>query len=95
MTGMLIVGAPLAAGLPALSVAQLAQVKSAISVGAAPVTASTPRQVADVITDTSHATFASGMHTAFLVAAAVALVGAAIGLLTRRGNGTAEGHAGI
>jgi EmrB/QacA subfamily drug resistance transporter len=85
-----------AAGLPALSAGQLAQVKSAVSVGAAPVTASTPRQVAGVITDISHATFASGMHTAFLVAAAVALAGAVIGLLTRRGNGeAAPGHAGI
>jgi hypothetical protein len=84
-----------AAGLPALSAGQLAQVKSAVSVGAAPVTASTPRQVAGVITDISHATFASGMHTAFLVAAAVALAGAVIGLLTRRGNGEAAAHAGI
>ena len=84
-----------AAGLPALSADQLAQVKSAVSVGAAPVTASTPRQVAGVITDISHATFASGMHTAFLVAAAVALAGAVIGLLTRRGNGEAAAHAGI
>ena len=85
-----------AAGLPALSAGQLAQVKSAVSVGAAPVTASTPHQVAGVITDISHATFASGMHTAFLVAAAVALAGAVIGLLTRRGNGeAAPGHAGI
>jgi len=85
-----------AAGLPALSAGQLAQVKSAVSVGAAPVTASTPHQVAGVITDISHATFASGMHTAFLVAAAVALAGAVIGLLTRRGNGEAAGaHAGI
>ncbi len=57
--------------------------------GAAPVTASTPRQAASVITDISHATFASGMHTAFLVAAAVALAGAFTGLLTRRGNGAA------
>jgi hypothetical protein len=30
----------------------------------------------------SHATFASGMHSAFLVAAAVALAGAVTGLLT-------------
>jgi EmrB/QacA subfamily drug resistance transporter len=84
-----------AAGLPPLTGAQLAQVKSAVSVGAAPVTASTPRQVAGVITDISHATFASGMHTAFGVAAAVALAGAVIGLLTRRGNGAAGAHAGL
>jgi hypothetical protein len=84
-----------AAGLPALSAAQLAEVKSALSVGAAPVTASTPPQAARVITDISHATFTSGMHTAFLVAAAVALAGAVIGLLTRRGSGAASAHAGI
>jgi EmrB/QacA subfamily drug resistance transporter len=86
-----------AAGLPALNAAQLAEVKSAVSVGAAPVTASTPRPVATVITDISHATFASGMHTAFGVAAAVALAGAVIGLLTRRGSGSGEAgaHAGI
>jgi EmrB/QacA subfamily drug resistance transporter len=84
-----------AAGLPALNAAQLAQVKSAVSVGAAPVTSSTPRPVAAAITDISHATFASGMHTAFGVAAAVALAGAAIGLLTRRGSGETAAHAGI
>ena len=57
---------------------------------------STPPQVARVITGISHATFASGMHTAFLVAAAVALAGALIGLLIRPGNGGGEAvHAGI
>ena len=64
--------------------------------GAAPVTSSTPRPSPRVITDISHATFASGMHTAFLVAAAVALAGALIGLLIRPGTGGGEaGHAGI
>ena len=47
-----------------------------------------------MITDISHATFASGMHTAFLVAAVVALAGAGIGLLTRRGAGSGSGEAG-
>ena len=79
-----------------LSPDQLAGAKSAVSVGAAPVTSGTPPQVARVITDISHATFASGMHTAFLVAAGVALAGALIGLLTRPGNGGAEAaRAGI
>jgi len=45
-----------------------------------------------VITDLTHATFTSGMHTAFLVAAAVALAGAVIALITRRGNGGARAH---
>jgi hypothetical protein len=85
-----------AAHLPALSPDQLAGVKSAVSVGAAPVTSSTPPQVARVITDISHAAFASGMHTAFLVAAGVALAGALIGLLIRPGNAGAEAvHPGI
>ena len=85
-----------AAHLPALTGAQQAGVESAISVGAAPVTSSTTPQIASVITDISHATFAAGMHTAFLVAAAVALAGALIGLLIRPGRVGAEGaHAGL
>jgi predicted MFS family arabinose efflux permease len=83
-----------AAQLPALNAAQLAGLKSAVSVGAAPVTASTPPQVASVITGISHAAFMAGMHDAFLVAAAVALAGALIALLTRAGNGGAGAHAG-
>jgi hypothetical protein len=43
-----------------------------------------------VITDISHATFARGMHTAFLVAAAVALAGALIGLLIRPATAAAK-----
>jgi len=84
-----------AAHLPALSTAQLAGVKSAVSVGAAPITSKTPPQIAAQITRITHATFTAGMHDAFLVAAAVALVGAVVALLAKRGNGTAAAHAGI
>ncbi len=84
-----------AAHLPALTTTQLAEVKSAVSVGLAPVTRGTPPQLASAITHISHATFAAGMHNAFLVAAAVALAGAAIALITKRGNRTAGAHAGI
>ncbi len=84
-----------AAHLPALSPAQLAGVKSAVSVGAAPVTRGTPHRLAAEITRISHDTFAARMHSAFLLAAAVALAGAAIALLTRRGDGAAAAHAGI
>jgi EmrB/QacA subfamily drug resistance transporter len=84
-----------AAHLPALSAAQLAGVKSAISVGAAPVTHGTPARAAGVITQISHDTFVAGMHNAFVVAAAVALAGALIALITKRGNGAAGAHAGI
>ena len=84
-----------AAHLPALAAGQYAQVKSAVSVGVAPVPSGTPAQAADVITQISHATFTAGMHSAFLVGAAVALAGAGIALITRKGTGTAAAHAGI
>ena len=84
-----------AAHLPPLTAAGYAQVKSAISVGVAPVPSGTPAQVADVITQISHATFAAGMHNAFLVGAAVALGGAGIALITKKGTGTVAMHAGI
>jgi len=79
-----------AAHLPALTGAQLAGVKSAVSVGAAPVTRATPAEAAAAITRISHDTFVSGMHAAFLVAAAVALAGALIALLTRSGSASAD-----
>ncbi len=84
-----------AAHLPALTTAQLAQVKSAVSVGIAPVPHGTPAQAASAITRISHAAFTAGMHSAFLVGAAVALAGAVIALITRRGNAAAGAHAGI
>jgi predicted MFS family arabinose efflux permease len=84
-----------AAHLPALSAAELAGAKSAVSVGAAPVTGSAPPQLAAQIARVSHATFAAGMHDAFMVAAAAALVGAVVALIAKRGNDTAAAHAGI
>jgi EmrB/QacA subfamily drug resistance transporter len=87
----LVPAAWLAAHLPALTATQLAGVKSAVSVGVAPVTKATPVQIAAEITRIAHDTFVSGMSAAFLVAAVVALVGAAIALLTRPGTGVA-GH---
>jgi len=84
-----------AAHLPALTAAQQAQVNSAASVGAAPVTRSTPAELARVITEISHDAFVAGMHDAFLVAAAVALAGAVIALITKRGNGAAGAHGGL
>src|SRR5438132_10528657 len=84
-----------AAHLPALTAAQYAQVKSAVSVGVAPVPPGTPARAAGLITQISHATFTAGMHNAFLVGAAVALAGAGLALITRKGAGTAAAHAGI
>jgi hypothetical protein len=81
-----------AAHPPALNPAQLAQVKSAATVGVAPVAKGTPAQVAAAIADVTHSTFVSGMTAAFLAASLVAVVGALIALLTRKGHAT-EGHA--
>jgi len=81
----------LAAQLPPLSPAQLAGAKAAVSVGAAPVAKGTPARLASVITEVSHTAFASGMHAAFLVGAAVSLAGALIALLTKPGQGGTEG----
>jgi hypothetical protein len=81
------------AHLPALDPAQLAAVKGATSVGTAPITSSTPAQVAEAITSVTHATFMSGMTASFAVAAVVALGGAVIALLTKRGANATEGAA--
>jgi EmrB/QacA subfamily drug resistance transporter len=84
-----------AAHLPSLSGAQLAEVKSATTVGVAPVPHGTPAQAADLMTGVVHGTFISGMNTAFLVASVVALAGALIALLARRGQAVEGGtHAG-
>jgi EmrB/QacA subfamily drug resistance transporter len=74
------------AHLPALTPDQLAGLKGATSVGVAAVPHGTPAGIAEVITTVIHATFISGMDAAFTVAAVVALAGAGIALLTRRGR---------
>jgi hypothetical protein len=58
------------------------------------VPAGTPAQVGELITNVTHATFISGMNAAFLVASIVALAGAGIALLTKRGHAV-EGAAVI
>jgi len=84
-----------AAHLPALNPDQLAAVKSATTVGVAPVQKGIPAQVAASIVDVTHATFISGMTAAFLVACIVAIGGALIALLTKKGNATAEPGAAV
>jgi hypothetical protein len=84
-----------AAHLPALTGVQLAGLKNAASVGVAPVTPGMPQQLASLVTGITHAAFMAGMHSAFLVASAVALAGAAVALVTRPGNGTADARAAL
>jgi EmrB/QacA subfamily drug resistance transporter len=78
-----------AAHLPSLTGAQLASLKSTTTVGVA------PHAGAGVVADVVHGTFISGMNAAFLVASAVALAGAVIALLARRGHAVEGSAAGI
>jgi hypothetical protein len=75
-----------AAHLPALNPAQLAAAKSATTVGVAPVRPGMPAPLATAITDVTHQTFISGMTASFLVASIVAVAGALIALLVRKGH---------
>ncbi|HTJ72013.1 MAG TPA: MFS transporter [Actinospica sp.] len=80
-----------AAHLPALTPAQLAEVKSATTVGVAPVASGTSAQTAATIAEVTHSTFISGMSASFLVAGFVAIGGALIALLTKKGVNDTEG----
>jgi predicted MFS family arabinose efflux permease len=82
-----------AAHLPALSPAQLAQVKSLATVGVAPVQKGTPAQVAATIADVTHSTFIRGMTASFLIACVVAIGGALVALLTRKGSAPGDSAA--
>ena len=75
-----------AAHLPALSPAQLAGVKSLTTVGVAPTQKGVPPQIAATIADVTHTTFISGMTASFLVASVVAVGGALVALLVRKGH---------
>ncbi len=75
-----------AAHLPALSPTQLAGVKSLATVGVAPAQKGVPAQVEALIANVTHSAFISGMTASFIVACAVAIAGALIALLTRRGS---------
>jgi EmrB/QacA subfamily drug resistance transporter len=79
-----------AAHLPALSPDQLAGVKSLTTVGVAPAQQGVPPQIAAAITDVIHSTFISGMTASFLVACVVAVAGALIALLVRKGDRAAH-----
>lgn len=75
-----------AAHLPALNPAQLAGVESLTTVGVAPVRKGVPPHLAAAMADVTHATFISGMTASFLVASIVAIGGALVALLVKRGH---------
>jgi EmrB/QacA subfamily drug resistance transporter len=78
------------AHLPALNPAQLGTVKSLATVGVAPIQKGTPAQAAAAIADVTHSAFISGMTASFLTACVVAVGGALIALLTRKGHAPAH-----
>jgi hypothetical protein len=59
-------------------------------VGVAPVEKGVPAHIAAAITDVTHTVFLNGMTESFLVAFGVAIVGALLALITRKGHAT--GH---
>ena len=79
-----------AAHLPPLNPAQRAGVESLTTVGVAPTQKGIPAHVAAAIADVVHAAFISGMTASFLVACLVAVAGALVALLTRRGDQAAH-----
>ncbi|MCK7626726.1 MFS transporter [Streptomyces sp. RS10V-4] len=79
------------AGLPPLRPEQLSQASDAVSAGFAPVPKGTPKPFADKIIAVAHDTFVSGMGLAFTVACGVAILAAAVALLTKRGANAAAG----
>jgi EmrB/QacA subfamily drug resistance transporter len=83
----------LRAGVPPGVARTLARSSAVVSQGLAPVPAGSPAQVAQAITQASHAAFMAGLHLTMAVAASAALVGAALGPFVRRG-GTSAGPAG-
>lgn len=79
------------AGLPDAQAHQLTAAKAYIAQGVAPVPPGAPHQVAQAITNGSHAAFMSGFQTSMVVAALVAVAAAFAALLVRRGETTTEG----
>jgi EmrB/QacA subfamily drug resistance transporter len=80
-----------AAHLPPLTPSELAGLKSLTTVGAAPPAAGVPPHLVGVIAYVTHSTFISGMNAAFLAASIVALGGAFVALLTKRGHAVEGG----
>ena len=74
-----------AAGVPAVAAHRLTHATAVVSQGLAPVPPHVSARVAAAITEGSHQAFMQGLHLTMLVAGAVALVGAALGPLVRRG----------
>ena len=72
-------------GVPASAAQQVTKAAANVSQGLAPVPAGDTGRLAAAITEASHAAFMSGFQVVMLIAASVALAGAALGPFVRRG----------
>jgi EmrB/QacA subfamily drug resistance transporter len=79
-----------AAHLGALVGPQLAESKSLVSVGVAPVSPGMTGPVAAAVTSIAHSTFMNGLDAAFLIASIAILAAAACALLVKRGPAANE-----
>ncbi len=82
-----LVGRLTAVGVPAPQAVAAKQAVPLIAQGVVPIQPGTPAQAAAAFTTGAHAAFMDGLHLAMLVGAVVALAGALIGLIVRRGQG--------
>lgn len=84
------------AGVPADVAPGFLSAKEYVSQGVAPVDAAvTKAGLAQAVTDGSHAAFMSGLHVALVVAAVLALIGALLAPLIRRGSSPTEGAVAV
>ena len=78
-------------GVPVSVTHQVTKAADQVSQGLAPVPAGDTGRLASAITEASHAAFMAGFHVVMLVAASVALTGAALGPFVRRGTVSSDG----
>ncbi|MFG2946495.1 MFS transporter [Streptomyces adustus] len=76
--GSTLTGELTSAGVPGPAAEGLQGAKDAVSMGVAPVSGQTPAQLKDAVIEGSHQAFMNGVHTAALVSAVLAVVGALV-----------------
>ena len=83
------------AGVHGTTAAAVLAHKDIVGSGIAPITATMPHHLQQAITTASNAAFLHGLHAAMIVAAALALLGAILGLLVQGGTNVQPGHAAV
>ena len=94
--GSVLVDKLVGAGVPPSVAPRFQAATEFVSQGVAPVDAQVAKAgLAQAVTEGSHAAFMSGLHVALIVAAALALLGACLAPLIRRGESPVEGAVAI